>query len=90
LYNTFRVFGPPLVLHSDNGREFVNQVVRATVSLWPIIKSVYGRPRYPQCQGLVERGNGIFETKLASWMRETRRVDWSQGLIDIVCEYLLN
>ena len=78
------------MLHSDNGREFVNQVVQATVSLWPVIKSVYGRPRYLQCQGLVESSNRILKNKLVSWMRETKRNDWSQELKDIVYKYLLN
>ncbi|CAG8543522.1 20473_t:CDS:2, partial [Gigaspora rosea] len=71
---------PPLILHSDNGGEFVGNIIKETVKLWPSVKFIHGRPRYPQCQGSVEKANDILQTKLGSWMEETKRTDWSIGL----------
>ena len=34
LVNIFCHFGSPLILHSDNGREFVNEVIHSLLSLW--------------------------------------------------------
>ena len=46
------------ILHSDNGREFVNEVVRSLVREWPgEVTIVNGRPKNPKCQVLVEQGN---------------------------------
>ena len=56
--HVFSFVGIPRILHSDNGREFVNEIVKCVVREWPgeaIIVS--GRPRNPKCQGLIEQGN---------------------------------
>jgi len=51
-------FGPPKIFHSDNGREFVNQVIKALFSQWEGDTTfISGRPRHSQSQGLIERGN---------------------------------
>ncbi len=48
------VVGVPKILHSDNGREFVNEIVENVVKEWPgEVTIVNGRPRNPKCQGLV-------------------------------------
>ncbi len=53
------VVGVPKMRHSDNGREFVNDIVENVVKQWPgEVTIVNGRPRNPKCQGLVEQGNG--------------------------------
>ena len=58
-------FGPPRIFHSDNGREFVNQLIRALFQRWGGDTTfVTGKPRHSQSQGLVERGNQIIEKKL--------------------------
>lgn len=31
----FHYFGLPTVLHSDNGREFVNSILKEVVATWP-------------------------------------------------------
>ena len=31
----FPVIGLPSIIHSDNGREFVNKLVQEVVSIWP-------------------------------------------------------
>jgi predicted secreted protein len=50
------------------------------MSLWPRTKIVRGRPRHPQSQGSVERGNAILKTKLAKWMEYNRNKRWTEGL----------
>ncbi|CAG8571998.1 20963_t:CDS:2, partial [Gigaspora rosea] len=76
LFNFCLMYGPPTILHSDNGREFVDKVVQETLNHWPNIKIFHGRPRNSQCQGLVKKGNDILQVMLGSWMEETHRTDW--------------
>ena len=58
LYSIFCLFGHPKILQSDNGGEFVNEILTALTNL-------YGwdhrriSPYYPQANGLVERAVGI-------------------------------
>ena len=49
--------GCPLILQSDNGKEFVNKVIKRLKQLWPECVLVRGRPRHPQSQGSIERAN---------------------------------
>ncbi len=49
---------------SDNGKEFVASVIAELVKQWPGTKIIRGRPRHPQSQGGVERGNQDLEIKL--------------------------
>lgn len=42
----FTLFGAPSVIHSDNGREFYNQIVSSLKVLWPELKIVHGTPRH--------------------------------------------
>jgi hypothetical protein len=88
LFDIFTTFGPPLILQSDNGKEFVSSVIIELVNLWPTIQIINGRPRHPASQGLVERANGIFETKLGKWMEDNNRHDWSFGLRFVI--YAMN
>jgi hypothetical protein len=67
-------------LQSDNRKEFCAAVIKELVDLWPSVKIINGRPRHPQSQGLVERGNGILQQKLGKWMENSGRKDWSYGL----------
>lgn len=67
-------FGPPKIFHSDNGREFVNQILQAMFERWGGTTFVNGRPRHSQSQGLVERGNRIVEKKIAA-MKQDEEMD---------------
>ncbi|XP_063865374.1 KRAB-A domain-containing protein 2-like [Scylla paramamosain] len=80
LLDIFLTFGAPAILHSDNGREFVNAIITELSMLWPELKLVTGRPRHPQSQGAVERLNGVIQDKLTIWMRENNSKKWSVGL----------
>ena len=44
LFEIFAIFGAPLILHSDNGKEFVADVIYEVVGLWSGVKIINGRP----------------------------------------------
>ena len=75
----FCMFGPAKILQSDNGREFTASVIEDIKGLWPDMIIIHGRPRHPQSQGLIERGNGDLQLKLGKWM-DTNGESWSKGL----------
>ena len=58
-----------VIFQSDNGLEFVASVIRELVTQWPGTKIIRGRPRHPQSQGGVERGNQDLETKLGKLLK---------------------
>lgn len=74
------IFGAPHILQSDNGREFTANVITELSSLWPQVVLVNGRPRHPQSQGSVERGNASVKDALVAWMRENQTTRWTAGL----------
>ena len=79
LTTLFCMFGPPKILQSDNGREFVASVINNITTLWPGLLIIHGSPRRPQTQGCVERGNGDLQTKLGKWLDEHGGT-WSAAL----------
>jgi len=87
LLEIFMMFGAPRILHSDNGKEFVAQIIKDLIALYPKTVIINGRPRHPQSQVLVEKGNDILETKLSAWLEDSKRDDWSFGLPMVTCQY---
>ena len=86
----FAYFGPPKILQSDNGREFVNTIVHKLVQDWPgEVTIVNGRARHPQSQGLVERGDAKVEEMLACRFSENGSSDtsWTTWLPQIQCKF---
>ena len=88
----FAFLGTPRILHSDNGREFVNEIVQNLVKQWPgTVTIVNGRPRNPRCQGLVEQGNISVEKLLGARLNEYQQDDdhppWANWLPFIQCEF---
>lgn len=79
LLKIFLLQGAPVILQSDNGREFTAEVIKELVLLWPQCKIVHGRPRHPQSQGSVERSNQDVEQMLRIWMEENKSTRWSVG-----------
>jgi zinc finger BED domain-containing protein 5/7/8/9 len=76
LIDIFGIFGAPLILQSDNGKEFRNSLVESLKVLWPGFTIVHGRARRPQTQGSVERANGDVQNILGSWMRTHQSTKW--------------
>ena len=63
--------GPPHILHSDNGREFKNELLFSTLTQkWPTQKIIYGKPRHPESQGAVERANRDIKEALFKTMHD--------------------
>ena len=80
----------PEILQSDNGREFVNEIVKETLKLWPgQVVIINGRPRHSQSQGLVEKGNHCVEMQIQAMKQEWRgtgNAPWTDWLLRIhVC-----
>jgi len=44
----FCIFGAPVILKSDNGREFVNKIINDLKTMWPTLKIVHSKPRHSQ------------------------------------------
>ncbi|XP_060846515.1 KRAB-A domain-containing protein 2-like [Rhopalosiphum padi] len=72
LIDIYTIFGAPAILHSDNGREFVNSIITNLNEMWGDIKIVHGKPRHSQTQGSIERANRDVEEILASWMTDNK------------------
>ena len=77
----FAYFGLPKILQSDNGKEFKNAYVVNKIKTWDgECQVIYGRPRHPQSQGLVEQSNGTVERMLAAGMEQNKTEKWSSLL----------
>jgi hypothetical protein len=74
-------FGPPRLLHSDNGTEFKGSLLLLAKQYG--IQILHGRPRHPQSQGLVEKANGTFKMKLRAWCQDSGSTEWSKALPEI-------
>ncbi|CAF1366379.1 unnamed protein product, partial [Didymodactylos carnosus] len=84
LRDLFFLFGPPRLLHCDNGREFVANVIFELKKLFPDMGFVRGRPRHPQSQGCIERANGVLCDALGKWLCTNNSSHWSEGLLPVI------
>ena len=85
LVHLFHEIGFPMILHNDNGTEFVNEEVINILRKDPLVHTVTGRPRMPSDQGSVERGNRDVQDGLESYLEDRRRQgdmdpNWVTGL----------
>lgn len=71
-------FGPPKILHCDNGSEFKGALLTLVKQFG--INLLHGRPRSPQTQGLIEQANAVLKQKLRVYKARTGRNAWVQGL----------
>ncbi|CAF0762131.1 unnamed protein product [Brachionus calyciflorus] len=70
-------FGLPEIWQSDNRKEFKSTLMVNLIEPWDgNCKIIYGRPRHPQSQGLVEQGNGSLERMIASMLIQFNTNDW--------------
>lgn len=79
LYGIFCDFGCPEILQSDNGREFVNQIIEKLVEFWPGCRIVHGQPRHPQTQGSIERANADFKNMLRAFLTDNDTTHWGHA-----------
>lgn len=47
--------------------------------MWPTCVIVRGRPRHPQTQGSIERGNQDVHPMVGKWMKKNNSTHWSVG-----------
>ena len=86
----FSIFGVPSILHSDNGREFVNDIIRAICVIWGAnCNIVNGGVRCSQSQGFVEQGNCTIERMISARSNDTSTNSWSKWLPQIQCEKVI-
>ena len=83
LMKLFLVFGPPKILHSDNGGEFVNELINKISGLFNI-QLAHGKAYNPREQGKVEKLNGTIATIVSKLMFERKTQRW----IDLIDEVL--
>ena len=86
----FPIFGLPSILHSDNGKELVNQLITEIVESWPgTVRLVSGRPHHTQSQGLVEQAHYTLERMLSAKITEGAILNHHLGhwLPHIICKY---
>ena len=83
----FHEIGFPLIFHSDNGREFINNEVYTLIKTAdPNIITVRGAPRTPRHQGSVENGNQHIKNIIDKQLEilRTKNTKSNPGWIDIL------
>jgi hypothetical protein len=66
----------PEILQSDNGSEFLGKCIYYVKEFFKTINIIKGRPRRPNEQGSVERGNADFKKALLKWEQEYPDEKW--------------
>ncbi len=81
----FSCFGPPIVLHSDQGRNFESTLLHEICNFMGITKT---RPTsyHPQCDGHTERQNRTIQAMHAAFATK-RRDDWDLWLDSVTFAY---
>lgn len=77
-------WGPPTVVRSDNGSEFVNAVMTAVFEAFGVHVR-HGAVRHPQSQGMVERFNRTLLTLIRKTLEDAE--DWKSALDMLVYFY---
>ena len=77
----FSRFGPPTVIHSDQGRNFESSLIHEICGLMGIHKSRTSA-YHPQCDGLVERQNRTLQDMLTAYVSQHQH-DWDRW-VDLV------
>jgi transposase InsO family protein len=69
-----------MVLQSNNGHEFVAQVIEQVMAMWKGVIIVHGHARHPQTQGSIERANQDVEQMVGNWLKDNNTRNWVLGL----------
>ena len=78
-------FGMPLVIHSDQGREFGNGSMKSLCTLLGCVKTRTA-PYHPESDGMVERFNHTCLMMLSMFVND-RRDNWSELLPFVMHAY---
>ena len=78
-------FGMPLVIHSDQGREFENGLMKSLCSLLGCVKTRTA-PYHPESDGMVERFNRTCLMMLSMFVND-RRDNWNELLPFVMHAY---
>ena len=78
-------FGMPLVIHSDQGREFENGLLKSLCSLLGCVKTRTA-PYHPEWDGMVERFNRTCLMMLSMFVND-RRDNWHELLPFVMHAY---
>jgi len=86
----FSFCGKPEILQSDNGREFVNQIIEGFLKKQGI-EFIHGRPYHPQSQGFIERVNRTIQQSLnTTYSQNSRQFNLKDTVQDIIQNYNSN
>lgn len=86
LQNLFLGYGAPKYLQSDNGPEFVNDLVTQVAARFGVTMR-HSKPYNPQAQGQVERLNGTLKRIISSHQLATRSRKYIEQLPFLVYAY---
>jgi len=86
LVNLFFMFGPPRILHSDNGGEFVNALVASIADVFHF-ECAHGKAYNPREQGKVEKFNGTISNTISKLMFERKSKRWIDMLDEALFSY---
>ncbi|CAG8496915.1 6177_t:CDS:2 [Acaulospora morrowiae] len=90
LKDVFKVLEPPMIIQSDNGKEFVARIITEICEALNITIR-HGRPRHPQLQGQIERLNQTmgrdFTKLLWDQSNQLQRKDWINVIDMFVMSY---
>jgi transposase InsO family protein len=86
----FLTFGAPRILHTDNGKEFLNEWLEALCTRF-LVRMVKGKPYKPNVNGRVEKANRTMKDKIKVWISARMSIadlDWVTPLVEF--QYQLN
>jgi len=77
LFEVFSLYGPPVEIQADGGKEFTNELIK---DVWDKlgVKKRFSTPYNPRAQGVVERAIGPITNTI--WKELDGKVDWSPTL----------
>jgi hypothetical protein len=85
MINWFCRYGTPIQIHSDNGKEFVNNLAKELFTLLDI-KHTTTTPAHPQCNAQVEVFNKTVAKYLSSFVDSTT-LDWESYIPALMFSY---
>ncbi|CAM4825935.1 unnamed protein product [Rotaria magnacalcarata] len=88
LLNQFYTFGPSCILQSDNGKEFVTQIINEMRKTWVDLVILNGKITPVEARALIEHDNRTLVIALEKWMQHNHTDNWSKGLGPVV--YAIN